>query len=425
MRAPHNEPAFGRDAITSSAGALYSANTPSAFWRLVDEPSASEWAAAIEHAARYLPLAARAAGDDAEAIAAMTLGEGQFGPKHWDIPSSLRAYYAIKPLLPRSSTRVLRRLRSGDRHSTLGWPVEERYVRFQREVTHEVMRRRGMTSLPFIHFWPQRHRYAFVLTHDVETAAGHDRVLWLADLDAKHGFRSSFNFVPERYEVDRGLLDELRARGFEVGVHGLRHDGKLFSSFSEFMRRVQHINRYLEEFGAVGFRAPLTHRNPAWMQALEIDYDLSFFDTDPHEPIPGGTMSLWPFMIGRFVELPYTLVQDYTLTGVLKETTPRIWLEKVAFIREHCGMALLNAHPDYLVSRATSKVYEDFLAAMRDRADFWHALPRDVAHWWRARAEVPSAEGLEGASHGIVEFAGINQSHDEAVKVAGRPVAAG
>ena len=32
------------------------------------------------------------------------------------------------------------------------------------------------------------------------------------------------------------------------------------------------------------------------MQALEIEYDLSFFDTDPCEPIPGGTMSIWPFL---------------------------------------------------------------------------------------------------------------------------------
>jgi hypothetical protein len=244
-------------------------------------------------------------------------------------------------------------------------------------------------------------------------------------MDAKYGFRSSFNFVPERYNVDEGLLNELRARGFEVGVHGLKHDGKLFASFSEFMRRAQRINRYLEAYGAVGFRAPLTHRNPVWMQALEVEYDLSFFDTDPHEPIAGGTMSIWPFMIGRFVELPYTLVQDYTLTAILAEPTPRVWLEKVAFIREHYGMALLNAHPDYLVSPVTTRVYENFLAAMRDRADFWHALPRDVARWWRARAEAPSAESLIGASQNLLEFDGINQVYDEPVKADGRPVGAG
>jgi peptidoglycan/xylan/chitin deacetylase (PgdA/CDA1 family) len=229
-------------------------------------------------------------------------------------------------------------------------------------------------------------------------------VLDLADLDAKYGFRSSFNFVPERYAIDRRLLDELRGRGFEIGIHGLKHDGKLFSSFAEFMRRAQRINRYLREFDAVGFRAPLTHRNPDWMQALEIDYDLSFFDTDPYEPVPGGTMSLWPFMIGRFVELPYTLVQDSTLTRVLGETSPRLWLEKVDVIDAYCGMALLNAHPDYLVDGTTARVYEAFLAAMRERADHWHALPHQVARWWRERAHPEEASTSPGAVQGQVQL---------------------
>lgn len=423
MRAPSSDLASAHDGIAPREDALFAANTPSAFWRFVDEPTASEWTAAIQHAARYLPTAVRAAGDDAEAIAAMALGEGQFGQKHWDLSAALRAYYSVKPILPRSSTRLLRRMRSsGEGRFPLGWPVEERYVRFQWEVAREIARRRGATALPYVNFWPQRHPYAFVLTHDVETAAGRNRVLWLAELDAKYGFRSSFNFVPERYEVDPGLLDELRARGFEIGVHGLKHDGKLFSSFAEFMRRAQRINRYLEQFGAIGFRSPLTHRNPLWMQALEIEYDLSFFDTDPHEPIPGGTMSIWPFTIGRFIELPYTLVQDYTLTAVLKETTPRVWLEKVAFIREYGGMALLNAHPDYLVERTTTNVYEGFLAAMRERADHWHALPRDVARWWRARAEGPPGQPPIGAPYRTVDLAPINQTHDETVKVGGPAV---
>jgi peptidoglycan/xylan/chitin deacetylase (PgdA/CDA1 family) len=375
-------------------GALYSANTPAAFWRFLAEPSASDWTAAVAAAAQQLPAAVRAGGDGIGSLLQRSLGEGQFGDRHWTIGSALRLYYAVKPVLPRSSTRWLRRLRSTSAGSfPLRWPIEDRYARFQWELAGEVIRRQGRTSIPFTHFWPGGHRYAFVLTHDVETAAGHDRVLDLADLDAKYGFRSSFNFVPERYAIDRRLLDELRGRGFEIGIHGLKHDGKLFSSFPEFMRRAQRINRYLREFDAVGFRAPLTHRNPDWMQALEIDYDLSFFDTDPYEPIPGGTMSLWPFMIGRFVELPYTLLQDYTLTGVLGETTPRLWLEKVDAIKEYCGMALLNAHPDYLVNGTTLRVYEAFLAAMRERAGYWHALPREVARWWRLRSSPSSLAG--------------------------------
>ncbi len=343
---------------------------------------------------------------DIETLPYLTLGEGQFGSEHWRLSEGLRLYYAVKPLLPRWTTQRLRRLRgpwTGPR-ARLGWPIEDRYVRFQWEVARQVMLQQERTDLPFIHFWPEGRRYAFVLTHDVDTAGGQDRALELAELDASYGFRSSFNFVPEQYPLDHGIVAELRARGFEVGVHGLQHDGKLFSSHPEFLRQARRINRYLKALQATGFRAPLTHRNPEWMQALDIDYDLSFFDTDPHEPMPGGTMSIWPFTIGRFIELPYTLVQDYTLTSILRETTPRLWLEKVDFIRDYCGMALLNTHPDYLVSPRTRQVYVDFLHAMRDRADYWPALPGEVAVWWRARAKVASPAALQGAVLGRVEL---------------------
>ena len=139
------------------------------------------------------------------------------------------------------------------------------------------------------------------------------------------------------------------------------------------------------------------------MQDLDIEYDASFFDTDPFETMPGGTMSIWPFFCGRFVELPYTLEQDHTLLVVLVQRTPRVWLDKVDFIARWGGMALLNVHPDYMRDPAHLGVYEEFLQQMAetmtrkrhrgteesalDAPSCWHALPRDVARWWRTRAE--------------------------------------
>jgi hypothetical protein len=61
-------------------------------------------------------------------------------------------------------------------------------------------------------------------------------------------------------------------------------------------------------------------------------------------------------------------------------------LEKVDFIERSKGMALLNSHPDYLREPAHLAIYEAFLKAMRQRGKYWHALPRDVALWWRQRA---------------------------------------
>jgi peptidoglycan/xylan/chitin deacetylase (PgdA/CDA1 family) len=242
------------------------------------------------------------------------------------------------------------------------------------------------TPINFEGFWPSNHKFAFTLTHDIETAVGQDFVLKVAEMEEGLGFRSSFNFVLERYAINNDLILELRKRGFEVGCHGLKHDGKLFNSRVEFIKRAEKINKLMKEYGMVGFRAPLTHRNPEWMQELNIEYDLSFFDTDPFEPIPGGSMSVWPFFVGRFVELPYTLVQDHTLASILGETSPKIWLEKVDFLEKYHGLALLNSHPDYLKDKNTWKVYYEFLRSMRERDGYWHALPREVADWWRKRS---------------------------------------
>jgi peptidoglycan/xylan/chitin deacetylase (PgdA/CDA1 family) len=377
---------------------LYVPNAPEQFWRVQSQPAptAAEWAAATALAAPVLPPAALIGGDGIDSILAQTLGEGQFGPSHWRLGPDKRVYNALKPLLPRTLTRRMKRFYGAVRPEArrLRWPIEDRYVRFQIDLARHLAGILRQARLPFIDFWPRGHSYAFVLTHDIETGEGQSFVRRVADLDARFGFRSAFNFVPERYAVDRRLMDELRERGFEVGVHGLRHDGRDFSSEAEFRKRAVLINRYVREFGAAGFRAPLTHRNPEWMQLLEIEYDSSFCDTDPYEPMAGGTMSIWPFRLGHFVELPFTLVQDYTLAAVLGETSPRLWLEKVEFLRAHHGLALLNTHPDYLIDPAVWSIYSDFLRAMHDRSDYHHALPRDVARWWRARAAAGSSNDL-------------------------------
>jgi len=379
---------------------LYEANRPSRFWRILDQQVApASWSAAAGAAALQLPPAARRDGDAIDDLLKNTLGEGQFGSNHWRLPATIRLYYAVKPLIPKALSRRLRRIRNASvMPGALEWPIEPRFVGFQFDLLRNALLGIGSREASFIHFWPYGHRFAFVLTHDVETAAGQAHARAVAELETRYGFRSSFNFVAEGYPLDYALIDDLRSGGFEIGVHGVKHDGKDFRSESGFMRRAERINRHLQQLGAVGYRSPLTHRNPALMQALDIEYDSSFFDTDPHEPIAGGSMSIWPYRLGRFIELPYTLVQDHTLAAVLGETTPRLWVDKVDYLEANCGMALLNSHPDYLREPTNWSIYERFLQAMAARRSrYWHAVPRDVARWWRWRTEATSVESLDGA----------------------------
>ena len=395
---------------------VFAKNTPDVFWRCLLDISSEEWLSASRTAAPLLPGGDQLVNADINALLEYVLGEGYLGANRWRLSPLLRALYLVRNVMPQYLVTTLRILyqRRPKKPLPLNWPIEDRYVRFQWATMSNILVQRDMSSVHFIAFWPEGRRFAFVLTHDVDSQEGYDFVLDLAAVEEQYGFRSSFNFVPERYCLDRRLLIELQERGFEIGVHGLRHDGRLFSSRRTFEERAFKINRYLSEWGAVGFRSPLTHRYPEWMQILNIMYDTSFFDTDPYETMAGGTMSIWPFFIGRFVELPYTLAQDHTLMISLRETSPRLWLDKLEFIAQHSGMALLPTHPDYLRDPSLLAVYEQFMRALKQRDDYWHVLPSQVARWWQARAEAKaelrdgkwSVPDLPGATIGRIELSG-------------------
>ena len=247
--------------------------------------------------------------------------------------------------------------------------------------------------------WPEGKQFAFVLTHDVEGSKGLSRVTRLMDLEVNHGFRSSFNFVPEgEYAVSPDLRTKLTREGFEIGAHGLEHDGKLYASKDEFAAKAMRIREYLQQWNASGFRSPLMQHKLPWIHQLGVEYDASTFDTDPFEPEPDAVGTIFPFWVpgpdgGGFVELPYTLAQDFTLFVVLRETNVDIWKKKLDWVAERGGMALLNTHPDYTCFEGKPKrdefpvaLYEEFLTYAREKYGkvFWAVNPRELSRFYCA-----------------------------------------
>jgi hypothetical protein len=221
----------------------------------------------------------------------------------------------------------------------------------------------------------------------------------LAKLEEELGFRSSFNFVPERYPVSTEIQRQLVRKGFEVGVHDLKHDGKLYDSRETFQEGAKKINRYLEDWGSVGFRSGSMHHNLDWLLNLDIEYDSSTFDTDPFEPFPDGVGTIFPFLFNGsssrkgYVELPYTLPQDFTLFVLMRETDTGIWKKKLEWIVRKGGMALLNTHPDYMyfydkkkyVDEYPATFYREFLEHVKDRYNghYWHVLAKEASSFAR------------------------------------------
>ena len=305
----------------------------------------------------------------------------------------LRLYYAIKPLIPRRVQLMLRRLLIRGKLPSYKdiWPICPEAGKAPA----------GWTG------WPEGKRFALVLTHDVDTARGYERCPRLLQIEEELGFRSSVFFVPERYSISADLRHNLTSRGFEVGVHGLNHDGKLYESEDAFQRRAVRINHYLKEWECSGFRSPAMHHNLDWLGNLDITYDASTFDTDPFEPHPDGMKTIFPFWVRRnngadgYVELPYTMSQDCTLFILMKEKGIELWKKKLDWIAEHGGMAHLITHPDYMGFDGNQTFdtypverYTELLRYIKQRYEgtYWLALAREVAGFWSERCRNPEED---------------------------------
>ncbi len=307
----------------------------------------------------------------------------------------LGVYYRIKRLFPRSLLLAARRvfMRWSGLPDFPRWPLDESVVNLLALYALCLLAAAGRSELEFVWFWPGAFRAALMLTHDVESAEGLRLAVEIAGLEEERGFRSSFNIVGDEYPIDHGIVRELRDRGFEIGLHGLHHDRSLFSSRDEFERQLPQLGEAARGLGAVGFRSPATHRVVEWLAELPVEYDGTMFHSDPYEPQPGGCCTLWPFRIGRLVELPYTLPQDHTLFTLLRHRSADTWLAQVDAIEARHGLVHCLSHPDpgYLGDAPKRRLYAEFLDALLDRPALWTALPCEVADWWRQREELGAA----------------------------------
>jgi len=305
-------------------------------------------------------------------------------------PRLLNPYYAVKPLLPRPVQLSLRRVYAHRqaRRRFPAWPIETLLVDQLQERLRAELDATGAERVPFVNFWPDRRRFAFILTHDVEGPSGVENIPRVLEIERRHGLRSSWNFVAEDYPIDPELFSMLRAAGCEIGLHGLHHDGLLFVNRAGFAAQLPRIHQVMREWGAVGFRSPATHRKAAWMPELGCLYDSSFPDTDPFEPQPGACCSIWPFFLRDLVELPITMPQDHTLFEILRESSIRRWVQKSEWLAQNHGLVTVLVHPDYLLSDRRLDLYEQLLAHLTELAGGWHALPQEVAGWWRTRARL-------------------------------------
>jgi hypothetical protein len=305
-----------------------------------------------------------------------------------------KAYYGIRDLLPPQARRRFQRiyLRGWRKLPFPKWPVDFTVDTLHARLLQLSMNAMGVERVPFIWFWPDGAPSCLVMTHDVETSVGVGFASSLMDMDDAHGIKSSFQVVPVgRYKIADDFVQEIRRRGFELNVHDFKHDGSLFQDHAQFLLQAQKINEYARNFRSLGFRSGAMYRNQEWFQALDVSYDMSVPNVAHLEPQRGGCCTVMPYRIGKILELPLTMTQDYSLFHMLGDYSIDLWIKECEQIVGRNGLISFIVHPDYVVEPLARKVYLSLLGHLSHLvADnkLWAALPGDVNRWWRNRSEM-------------------------------------
>ena len=304
--------------------------------------------------------------------------------RSYSLSKIMKIYYLAKPVIPRK-VQIYLRTKRADRirnRQNLCWPILEQ----------------SATVPDGWKGWKGGKQFALLLTHDIDTPRGYHYHQDLIEIEKTEDFVSAFYIVPEeRYKINPGDLDKIWESGFEVGVHGLNHDGKLLRSEKSFLQRAQQINEYIHKWNAFGFRAPAMHHDLDLFRHFCIQYDASTFDVDPFEPQSEGVNTIFPFKVVdgngklQYWELPYTLAQDFTLFIILKEKTIDIWKRKIDWIAQNGGMVHLDTHPDYMNFGDTplagetypSAYYIELLDYLKNeyRGQYWNPLPMQLVEF--------------------------------------------
>ena len=272
------------------------------------------------------------------------------------------------------------------------WPLDFTVDNLHEGFLRLLMESSGVKKVPFIWFWPDGSSNSLMMTHDVETAAGRDFTSQLMDLDESYGMKASYQVIPEkRYEVPDEYVRGIRERGFEINLHDLNHDGHLYRERKEFDLRAARINGYLRQYNARGFRAGAMYRNQDWYDAFEFSYDMSVPNVAHLEPMRGGCCTVMPYFVGKILELPLTLAQDYSLFHIMDDYSIDLWKQQLILLRNRNGLMSFITHPDYLIERRARSVYEallDHLRQMVSAEKIWVACPGEIDLWWRARRDM-------------------------------------
>ena len=239
-----------------------------------------------------------------------------------------------------------------------------------------------------------------ILTHDLDTPQGLSLLPRFLEIEESVGARSVNFVVPCGWPVDLARLDEVQARGHEIGIHGYDHGNRTpFCGPEERRRRIEAARPLIERYRARGYRAPSVLRTAELLRELarRYLYDSSIPTTGGPFPVPDtGCATARPFPVEGVLELPLSMPRDGSLRflGYRPAEIFEVWSSCARRIADSGGVVVLLTHCErsYSGNPAMLEVYRRFCEQVAADPRYAWSSPREVLdRAAREAAEAPPA----------------------------------
>jgi len=232
-----------------------------------------------------------------------------------------------------------------------------------------------------------------LLTHDIDSLEGLQNLpKWFLPLEEEVGATSTNYVVPCAWTVDYDILDDIKARGHEIGVHGYDHSNLTpFVSEQVRRKRLNAASNFVNKYNVAGYRAPSLLRTAELLHSLAdyYQYDSSIPTSGGLFPIPNnGCASARPFKIGNIMEIPLSMPRDGSLRflGHSPNEILKIWSDCATKISESGGVVVLLTHCEKRFSGNPKMLesYKKFLYFIQNAEQFEWSTPQRVLRRFNA-----------------------------------------
>jgi peptidoglycan/xylan/chitin deacetylase (PgdA/CDA1 family) len=226
-----------------------------------------------------------------------------------------------------------------------------------------------------------------LLTHDIDSPEGlRNLVDMFLPIEETIGACSANYIVPCAWPPDPGLVEEVKRRGHEIGVHGFDHANRTPFAADDVRRsRLAAGRAFGDRYAAVGYRAPSLVRTAELLADLAplYLYDSSIPTSGGPFPVPNnGCASARPWKLGAIWEIPLSLPRDGSLRflGHGPAEIGRLWRSTAETVARSGGVVCLLTHCEERFSgnRAMLETYRSFIEWAAGSGGFEFIRPADL-----------------------------------------------